>query len=289
MNTADTDAVAVPDETLRARFHDLLSGAGRSERHQTGANLVEAFLVFVIITNTLCLILWTVDSLEQSYRFWFYLTEFTTIAVFAVEYCLRFWVAPESDPSGNPWRQRWRFVRSTTALIDMAALAPSLIACVILLWHGDSLNLTFLLAIRLLTRSAKMARYLPGGRRLGMALRMKAGQMGTAVVGLVVVLVFAATMMYFAESKAQPDTFSSIPAAMWWSVVTLTTVGYGDTVPVTGLGRMLAAVIAVLGIGLFALPAGIISAAMMEIGERENSDDRAPTTCPHCGGDLTKS
>ena len=143
--------------------------------------------------------------------------------------------------------------------------------------------------MRLLTRSAKLARYLPGGRRLGRALRMKAGQMATAVIGLIVVLVIAAALMYFAESRAQPEVFSSIPASMWWSVVTLTTVGYGDTVPMTGVGRLLAAVIAVLGIGLFALPAGIISAAMMETPEDDAGKDEPAKVCPHCGGDLGSS
>ena len=178
---------------------------------------------------------------------------------------------------------------SPTGLIDAGAILPSLVAIVVLVLFGDSFSLSFLLAIRLLTRSAKLARYFPGGRRLGLALRLKAGQLLTAVAGLLVVLVIAAALMYFAESAAQPEIFNSIPSAMWWSVVTLTTVGYGDTVPVTGIGRMLAAVIAVLGIGLFALPAGILSAAMMEANaadEDRSEADQPAGVCPHCGGDL---
>ena len=101
--------------------------------------------------------------------------------------------------------------------------------------------------------------------------------------------------MYFAETEAQPEVFSSIPASMWWSVVTLTTVGYGDTVPITPIGRVLAAVIAVLGIGLFAMPAGIISAGLLEVSAAEAADSKEPATatpdtadpsddglCPHC-------
>ena len=210
--------------------------------------------------------------------------------MFAVEYGLRFWAAPEAAAGRNPWRQRFRFVVSPTGLIDAAAVLPSLAGILALLISGNSLSLSFLLAVRLITRSAKLARYFPGGRRLGMALRLKAGQLFTAVAALLVVLVVAAALMFFAESAAQPEVFSSIPAAMWWSVVTLTTVGYGDTYPVTGIGRLLAAVIAVLGIGLFALPAGILSAAMMEANAAGVGDDEGnPTThvCPHCGGDLT--
>ena len=106
------------------------------------------------------------------------------------------------------------------------------------------------------------------------------------------VLVIAASLMYFAETRAQPDEFPSIPAAMWWGVVTLTTVGYGDTVPITPAGRLLAAVVAVLGIGLFALPAGILSAGLSEanaLDEAEGGQPEPPSTgedCPHCGQPL---
>ena len=269
---------------------DLLRQGGAGDGpYLRGSVIPEIFLVCVILVNTLSLILWTIPTLKASYAFWFHLVEYCTVSVFVVEYGLRFWAAPEANLEGKPWPQRLRFVISTTGIIDAAAILPSLVAIVALLISGDSLSLSFLLAIRLLTRSAKLARYFPGGRRLGLALRLKAGQLLTAVAGLMVVLIIAAALMYFAESAAQPEVFNSIPSAMWWSVVTLTTVGYGDTVPVTGIGRMLAAVIAVLGIGLFALPAGILSAAMMEANaadEDNGGKDQPAGVCPHCGGDL---
>ena len=269
---------------------DLLRQGGDGDgQYLRGSVIPEIFLVCVILVNTVSLILWTVPALKVSYSLWFHIVEYCTVSVFVVEYGLRFWAVPEADPAANPWRQRLRFVLSPTGLIDAAAIVPSLVAIAVLLISGDSLSLSFLLAIRLLTRSAKLARYFPGGRRLGMALRLKAGQLLTAVAGLLVVLVIAAALMYFAESAAQPEVFNSIPAAMWWSVVTLTTVGYGDTVPLTGIGRLLAAVIAVLGIGLFALPAGILSAAMMESNAADEGTGEAKQpggVCPHCGGDL---
>ncbi len=281
---------------LRSRVYALLEapdllrrgGAGDGP-YLRGSVIPEIFLVCVILVNTVSLILWTVPTLKVAYSLWFHLVEYCTVSVFVVEYGLRFWAVAEANPNGNTWRQRLRFVLSPTGLIDAAAILPSLVAIAVLAISGDSLSLSFLLAIRLLTRSAKLARYFPGGRRLGMALRLKAGQLLTAVAGLLVVLVIAAALMYFAEAAAQPEVFNSIPAAMWWSVVTLTTVGYGDTVPVTGIGRMLAAVIAVLGIGLFALPAGILSAAMMEANaadEDQGEANQPAGVCPHCGGEL---
>jgi voltage-gated potassium channel len=126
-----------------------------------------------------------------------------------------------------------------------------------------------------------------------MAMRLKGSQLLTTVAGLIFVLVIAASLMFFAESNAQPDKFSSIPAAMWWSVVTLTTVGYGDTVPTTTMGRLLAAVIAVLVIGLFVLPAGLLSAGLLEADANDGVAGSAAgqrntgSFCPHCGQPLT--
>ena len=156
-------------------------------------------------------------SLKADYVFRFHVIEFCTIAVFLVEYVLRFWSAPEANPGVSDWGQRWRYVGSPSALIDALALIPSASAAVALLVTGDGVSLSFLLAVRLIIRSAKLARYFPGGRRLGLAMRRKGSQLLTTVSGLIFVLVIAASLMFFAESNAQPDTFSSIPAAMWWS------------------------------------------------------------------------
>lgn len=286
------DASALP---RRRRVFNLLNprdsqptrGFGLSQ--DKGSFLVEIALVAVVAVNSTSLILWTVPSLRAGFSVWFHAIEHFTVAVFLVEYALRLWSAPEADPDGSPWRQRWRYVVSPVALVDGAALVPSAVAVGLFLATGGGISLSFLLAMRLLTRTVKLARYFPGGRRLAVALRQKGSQLLATVAGLLVLLVVAASLMYFAEKEAQSEVFSSIPAAMWWAIVTLTTVGYGDLVPITLAGRLLAAVIALLGIGLFALPAGIISAGMLEAGAGDAAERRRQASaadgeiCPHCG------
>ena len=107
-----------------------------------------------------------------------------------------------------------------------------------------------------------------------------------AVVSVVAaLLVLASSLMFYLEHSAQPEKFSSIPATMWWSIITVTTVGYGDVAPVTPWGRLLAGVIALLGIGIFALPAGILGSGFMEqVAQRRSRP--IIRTCPHCGLDL---
>ena len=284
-----------PPSALRRRVFNLLDpqagqrGRGFGRSQEKGSFLVEIVLVVVVVINSASLILWTVPSFRAGYDVWFHVIEYITVAVFVVEYVLRLWSAPEADPYGHAWGLRWRYVISPVALIDLAALAPSAAAAALLLVTGGGFSLSFLLAVRLLTRTVKLARYFPGGRRLGVVLRQRGSQLLATVAGLLVLLVIAASLMYFAEKDAQSEAFSSIPAAMWWAIVTLTTVGYGDLVPVTLAGRLLAAVIALLGIGLFALPAGIISAGMLETEmEDAGKEGRQPRPaggeiCPHCG------
>ena len=298
MNASIPDTPPLP---LRRRVFNLLNpqdgqrtrGFGLSE--DKGSFLVEIVLVAVVVINSTSLILWTVPGFRADFDVWFHLVEDVTVAVFLAEYALRLWSAPEADSEGSPWRQRWRYVVSPVALIDAAALAPSAIAAGMVLSGAGGPSLSFLLAVRLLTRTVKLARYFPGGRRLGVVLRQRGSQLLATVAGLLVLLVIAASLMYFAEKEAQPEVFASIPAAMWWAIVTLTTVGYGDLVPVTLAGRMLAAVIALLGIGLFALPAGIISAGMLEseMEDAERDSGEALRTdgeiCPHCGQPMPDS
>ena len=290
------ESVAQP--SFRRRLYLLLEPTAEQPRRFLRSGrinppfVVEIGLVLVILVNSASLILWTVPSYVETFEPIFHLIEFCTVGIFLVEYALRFWTAPEvpHDSTISDWSLRRRHLYSLNALVDALALAPSAAAVVILLANGAGPSLSFLLTVRLLTRTAKLARYFPAARRLGWAIRRKGSQLITTVAGLMVALIIAAALMYFAETRAQPEVFSSIPAAMWWSVVTLTTVGYGDTIPVTTPGRALAAVIAVLGIGLFALPAGILSAGLLEA---DATDGRMTShisgevpddgICPLCG------
>ena len=297
-STPTTYASPLP---LRRRVFNLLNprdgrrsgGFGLSQ--DKGSFLVEIALVAVVAINSTSLILWTVPGFRADFDLWFHLVEDVTVAVFLAEYALRLWSVPEADSESSPWRQRWRYVVSPVALIDAAALAPSAVAAGMLLAGTGGPSLSFLLAVRLLTRTVKLVRYFPGGRLIATVIRQRASQLLATVGGLILVLVIAAALMYFAETDAQPDEFSSIPAAMWWSVVTLTTVGYGDTVPITPAGRVLAAVIAVLGIGLFALPAGILSAGLREAdienGTAVTNESAAGggAICPHCGQPMPEA
>lgn len=157
-------------------------------------------------------------------------------------------------------------------MIDLLAIAPFYVGTAVF-----AFDLRVLRALRLFQflRLLKLVRYSEAMQRFGRVAARKRDDLVLSTAGSSLLLVVASSLMYFVERDAQPETFSSIPATLWWGVVTLTTVGYGNVYPVTTAGKLLGGVVAVLGVGLFALPASILASGFIEEGSE-------PRRCPHC-------
>jgi voltage-gated potassium channel len=223
------------------------------------------------------------------------------VAVFTVEYLLRLWSAPESGRFTGAIAGRLRFALTPLALVDLFAVLPAYLPML-------GVDLRVLRGVRLvrIVRILKLARYSRALRSLGRAFRRRREELVVtfSMIGLVVLI--ASSVMYYAEHPVQPEAFGSIPESLWWGVVTLTTLGYGDVVPMTVLGRVMGGIFALSGLLLVALPTAILgSAFVQELDERERrSGDRAsarcppgaspgpgrtgedPVRCPRCGGRL---
>lgn len=235
---------------------------------------VDSFIMILIILNVIIVMLETVDHLYAAYTREFFLVEVVSVLIFSVEYVSRVWSATAHPDYSHPVWGRLQYATSPYMVIDLLAILPFFVGAII--------DLRFLRALRLLRflRLLKLTRYSESLQMFIQALRLKREELViTSIVGVILLLV-ASSMMYFAERGAQPDEFSSIPAALWWGVITLTTVGYGDVTPVTPIGRLLGAGVAILGIGLFALPASILASGFIEAARGEL------VQCPHCGEDI---
>jgi voltage-gated potassium channel len=234
-------------------------------------------IMSLIAVNVLAVMLQTVDRLALEYGAAFYWFEVFSVIVFTVEYVGRVWSAVEDPEYQGIVTGRIRFASRILLIIDLLAILPFYLSAV-----GIVAELRFLRALRLirLLRLLKLARYSESLAALSIVLRNKKPDLVVAVFANSMLLIVASSAMYFVEAAAQPETFTSIPQALWWGVVTLTTVGYGDVVPVTTLGRALAAITAVLGIGLFALPASILASGFIEVARNRVHE------CPHCGEDI---
>ena len=261
---------------MRQRVYEIVEVARPGDR---ASRAFDIFLISLITLNVLALILSTVDSIHRAAPGVFRWFEVASLAFYAVEYLLRVWSCTSDPRFASPVAGRLKFIVSPIALIDLLVILPLFI---VPLFHVYNVDLRFLRAFRLVARASRLTRYSIGLRNLGAAVGARKNELLTVVGVLAVLLVLASSMMFYAEKDAQPDKFSSIPATMWWSIITLTTVGYGDVAPVTSFGRLIAGGIAILGIGLFALPAGILGSSFLEQIERR----RVPTVCPHCGREI---
>ena len=243
----------------------------------TGGRLgwyVDYVIVTLIVLNVISVMLETVDPLYAAYGREFFAFEAISVVIFTVEYLGRLWAATEHPDYTHPVWGRLRYAVSPYMIIDLLAILPFFLGAII--------DLRFLRALRLLRflRLLKLTRYSESMQLFARALRLKREELViTSIVGVILLLV-ASSGMYFAERTAQPETFSSIPAALWWGVITLTTVGYGDVTPVTPLGQVLGAMVAVVGIGLFALPASILASGFIEAARGQT------VRCPHCREEI---
>jgi len=260
----------------RRRVFELLT-AGRGGRL---GRAIDLFVTVLILCNVIAVVLETVDPLRAQYAGSFAAFGYFSIAVLTVEYVLRVWAATAIDAYAGPLTGRLRFATRPYPLVDLLAIAPFYVGALVV---GPQVLLSFRLIW--VFRFARLARRSTAMGTLRAVVRAKSEDLAVAFSGAGVLLLLASSLLYYAERGAQPDAFSSIPAALWWGVVTLTTVGYGDVVPVTPLGKALAGLTAVGGIAFFALPASILAAGFIEVRGTE-PERNAPDACPHCGRAL---
>jgi voltage-gated potassium channel len=227
------------------------------------ATAVDVFIIVMIVLNVAVVVFETSAPLAQEYRGLFRAFDIFTIICFTIEYLARVWVSDlhVHYPRNRPWRARLRYMGTPYAIIDLVAILPFYLG---LYW-----DMRFLRIFRLI-RLLKLFRYSPALATLGRVLHAERRALIASGLIMMGLMVFAATIMYYLEHEAQPEVFSSIPHAMWWAAITLTTVGYGDMVPVTTAGRMFGGAVAVMGLGMFALPVGIIASGFAtEIRQRD--------------------
>lgn len=263
--------------SVRKRTREILA---HSKTNDAVGKVVDTFIVGLILLNIVAMVVESVERVHSLVPNLFRVFELFSVAVFTAEYVLRLWSCVEDPQYAGAVVGRMRFALSPLVVIDALAVLPFYLP----FFSVDLRVLRMFRMFRLmrLMRIAKLARYSDSLQMLLRVVKSRKEQLLGAVSILVILLVVAASLMYYAEHDAQPKVFSSIPAAMWWAAITLTTVGYGDAYPITALGKIMASTIAMLGIGMFALPTAILGAAFLEDLDRQKKAPR----CPHCGKEI---
>lgn len=256
--------------TLKIRLHEIME---RAQKGDVVSRNFDIFLIALVVTNVMAAVLETVKGIHDPYEGYFYAFEVFSIIIFTIEYALRLWACTVNPMYADPVRGRLRYAMTPLAIIDLIAILPFYIHAFL------PMDLRFVRVFRLLRmlRILKIARYSEAFNRIIAVIAKKKSELFLTVFLLLVLLVFASSVLYTLEYPAQPEKFSSIPAAMWWGVATLTTVGYGDIYPITPLGKMFAGIVAIIGIGIIALPGAIIVASYFE-----HRDSSKAFVCPRC-------
>ena len=247
---------------LRHRLYEILEHGPVGDRV---GRLVGRLIVLLIVINLVAITLESIPEFEAQYTALFIAIELVSLAVFTVEYGLRMWVAVEQAPylHSDGWKARLRYATSPIGVIDLLAVLPFWLAVVL------PAEFKILLVFRII-RFLKLARYSPGMRSLLDVLYAERRALFGCLVIFIGATLVSATIMHILERHVQPEKFGTIPDAMWWAIVTLGTIGYGDVVPVTPLGRIIAAATIFAGLIMVALPVGIVATAFAnEIHRRD--------------------
>jgi voltage-gated potassium channel len=273
---------------MRRRVYEILSQPRPDDRV---GRLISGALLLLIAANVAASILETDAEIRRGAPAFFEGVEAVSVAIFTIEYLLRLWSCTADPQFAGAVRGRARIALTPLALIDLAAIVPSYLE---LLLTG-TLDLRFLRVLRLLRlfRLLRYSRVADAFATMGRVLRGKQVELAVSLAIVLVAMLLAAGTAYVAERDAPGTQFTSIPRAMWWAVETITTIGYGDMIPMTPAGRVIGGIVAFIGICTVALPVGIVSSGFIEELNRKKQQTTATAettaegrSCPHCGSAL---
>jgi voltage-gated potassium channel len=232
--------------------------------HKTGLSPLNRFIVVVICLAVAVAVFESEPEIHRGREKWFFAAEMGFGFIFLLEYLARIWTSAENPAYGGGLRGTLRYIFSLPAIIDLLAMST-----LFLTFFGNETSILRLFRLIRILSLAKLGRYSSAIRAMAEAVKSRRYEllMSLAIAGML--LLTSSTLLYIVEGDAQPATFGSIPRAMWWSIATLTTVGYGDVIPVTVIGRVLAGLTAITGIGLIAMPTGILAAAFSDAIQRQ--------------------
>ena len=253
----------------RGVFEVIQPSAEATGRRRILSSIFDCMIMALIVFSVLSVFICTFRIPDWLYRILIRI-EFVSLIIFTVEYALRIWTANLLYPGLHPIRARIRYITSPMAIIDLISILPFLVP---VLHTYNLIGVRVFRLVRLL-RVFKLNRYSEALAAIGDVLRRKSQQMIASVFFVFMILILASLLIYYAEHDAQPDQFENAFSGLWWAVATLTTVGYGDIYPITPLGRFLGAIIAILGIGMVAVPTSILSAGFMELLEKGTDDEK---------------
>jgi voltage-gated potassium channel len=268
-------------EKVHGLLHPEIVGDKRWDK------IINIFIVILIILNVVAVMVETIPSIEKdpdALRFFHYF-DLVSVIIFTVEYILRVWSSNHEEKYKHSVWGRLKYMVSLPALIDLIAILPSGLFYM-RVFVGFDLRVLRILRLLRFFRLFRLTAYTTPAHMIANVFKKRKNELALSFILAIFLIIIASCVMYFAEHRAIPtgeveSKFNSIPATIWWAVVSLTTTGYGDMYPITSLGKILASIIMMTGVAFFALPAGIITAGFID--EFRINRIKKTHKCPHCG------
>ncbi len=262
--------------TLRTRVWQIVAVAHKGD---IPSYIFDWSILTLILISVLTVMLDTNPEISAEYHQLFRTIEILTTLMFSIEYLLRLWSCATRTMYRGNIKGRLKWMTTPLAIIDLIAILPFYLTL-----FGLDPDLAHMLSLIRILRIIKLVRYSTSIKMIHNVWRYSRHELFIAAVLIIVITIVSSALMYFAEHRVQPENFRDILTTMWWTVMTITNVGYGDVVPVTGFGQFIGSVVAILGIAVFALPTAILGASFMR--EIQNRRKPAYDSCPHCGEKL---
>ncbi|MEO7394152.1 MAG: ion transporter [Chitinophagaceae bacterium] len=263
----------------KKKVHGLLHPEIVGDKHWD--KIINVFIIVLIILNVIAVIVETVASIHTKYKSFFDYFDLVSAIIFTIEYVMRVWSSNHEEKYKHSVWGRLKYMLSPGAIIDLVAILPFFL----LLFFGLGIDLREVRMLRLLRvlRLFRLTAYTKSASIILNVFKKRMNELMLSFVLAIFLIIISSCIIYFAEHlhPENKERFTSIPATLWWSVVTLTTTGYGDMVPMTDIGKLMAGVIMLIGVAFFAIPAGIITAGFLE--ESRKTRKAKLQNCPHCG------
>lgn len=239
---------------------------------------LNTFIILLIVLNVIAVMLETEPAIYEPHKEFFHYFDLISVLIFTVEYVLRVWSCNHDPKFKHSFHGRLKYMVSPGALIDLLAILPFYVHAFV----GFDLRVLRILRLLRFLRLFRLTSYMKSTRMVVNVFKSTKNELLLSLVLTLFLIIISSCLIYFCEHLVQPDKFTSIPGTMWWSVITLTTVGYGDMYPITVAGKILTSIILLAGVALLALPAGIITAGFLTEIRRKRLG-RTGDNCPHCG------
>lgn len=265
--------------SIKNRIYNLIRD---DDENDLLSNIIDGFIILLIVINIILVILDTFTLSEDYYKI-SHKIEFISVIIFTLEYIVRLWTSDLKHPYINSSKARIKYSLSFMSIIDLAAILPFYLPFILIV------DLRVLRALRIirLFRIFKINRYTNSFTNILIVFKFRKYELISSFFIVFLLMIISSVIMYSLENPAQPEKFGNALSGLWWAVATFTTVGYGDIYPITIGGKIMAGIIAVLGIGLVAVPTGIISAGFIELMSHNKHENDPKSFCPYCGKNLS--